>query len=503
MHFTSLPIILPQSPPSPSLGAAFSGNNSYLNCFGDDLLLVNPDRTGKLFQDPRLFSLLGSKLLPLSSPTGAARCGGSNALLRTGGPTGPTASDSAAEDTEPRPKISRRSAENPTSVPSRPHHAHSLPCFLERTTSDDDNDAGTSSDSASVCAAAREATRPLSPAASADNFSGYVGPIPEPVSFTNGTAYGSYRDHHGNLLCRPLAGTSTWRRRGSENGLRHCGGGGAFQIQGPSGSVRRSSTGGIGGRAALYGRHSAYSGERELTDIDDEVRSECVCVGTTERQRRRRVQTTSAAVVVLVACCGEGERNTKSRDFELLENGSVFSTGLYCDDVPNVTMCLGCCRTLARLLLVWFDVKAPIPTPSSFRLLQPTDPPRSAEICSRRFVFADVSLLNTSFKPTPYPHFNTHKDQLVNRSVLVSHGTPSTRRISPAPAECNSTTEPRRTWNGPESIGATGRLRRLAGRRVGRPRCHRPRAPSPRIGSCGRSRPCRLPRESFASGGND
>lgn len=100
--------------------------------------------------------------------------------------------------------------------------------------------------------------------------------MPEPVSFANRAAYGGGGgggDHRASLHHLPQAGTPTWRRRVSENGLRHCGGGGAFQVQDPSGSMRRSSTGGIGGRA-VYGRHRGDSSESELTDINDEVRWE-------------------------------------------------------------------------------------------------------------------------------------------------------------------------------------------------------------------------------------
>lgn len=183
-------------------------------------------------------------------------------------------------------------------------------CFWNHRASDDDNDNGpekllkdadTSSDSA---AASVEATRPLSPTPASDS-SEYVGPIPEPVSFNNRTAYGgggSSGDHHGNRQYYPRAATSTWRRRRSDAGLRHCGGGsgGGGGFEDPGGPLRRSSTGGIGGRAALYGRHRGDSSESELTDVNDEV---CwgggmgmgmgvgVGVGVGVAKRRRRMQT--------------------------------------------------------------------------------------------------------------------------------------------------------------------------------------------------------------------
>lgn len=174
-----------------------------------------------------------------------------------------------------------------------PHHP--LPFFSNRASDDGDDedpeqslkgadadaDADTSSDStpASASGAAKEeATGPLS-AAPVSNPSEYIGPMPpEPVSFANRAAYaeggdGSGGDHSTSPHNLPIAGTPTWKRRVSENGLRHCGGGGAFQVQDPRGSMRRSSTGGIGGRA-VYGRHRGDSSESELTDINDEVRWE-------------------------------------------------------------------------------------------------------------------------------------------------------------------------------------------------------------------------------------
>lgn len=145
----------------------------------------------------------------------------------------------------------------------------------ELSVKDGDADTGTSSDSTSASAAAKETNQRLGAALVSDS-SEYIGPMPQPVSFNTRTAYagsgsGKGGDHHDSRHPSPHAGTATWRRRVSENGLRHCGGGGAFEVQDPSRSMRRSSTGGIGGRA-VYGHHRGDSSESDLTDINDEVR---------------------------------------------------------------------------------------------------------------------------------------------------------------------------------------------------------------------------------------
>eukprot|EP00903_Cladosiphon_okamuranus_P009035 g8638.t3 len=144
----------------------------------------------------------------------------------------------------------------------------------ELSVKDADLDTDTSGDSASASVTGKESTQRLS-ASPAIDFSGYIGPMREPVSLNTRTAYdGGIEcdeggDHQGGRQSLPHSASATWRWRVSENGLRHCGAKGAFEVQARSGSVRSSSTGGIGGRA-VYGLLRGNSSDSEVIDINDE-----------------------------------------------------------------------------------------------------------------------------------------------------------------------------------------------------------------------------------------